>query len=103
MKTMTPYPQLFKKQPSERIFASTWHRDGDLLIYRVTGSGFLHHMVRNLVGTFVDVGRGRTTPDQFPQSSPPTPAPPQAPPHHRRASSSSKSTTNPSAFNAVSC
>ncbi len=31
-----------------------------LLVYRVTGSGFLHHMVRNLVGTFIDVGRGRT-------------------------------------------
>jgi tRNA pseudouridine38-40 synthase len=48
------------------IFASTWHRDGDLFCYRVTGSGFLHHMVRNLVGTFVDVGRGRTAPDLLP-------------------------------------
>ncbi|WP_035349285.1 tRNA pseudouridine(38-40) synthase TruA [Edaphobacter aggregans] len=48
------------------IFASTWHRDGDLLFYRVTGSGFLHHMVRNLVGTFVDVGRGRTAPGLVP-------------------------------------
>jgi tRNA pseudouridine38-40 synthase len=36
------------------IHHSTWHQQGDLLIYRVTGSGFLHHMVRNLVGTFVD-------------------------------------------------
>jgi tRNA pseudouridine38-40 synthase len=36
------------------IFHSTWHRSEDLVIYRVTGSGFLHHMVRNLVGTFVD-------------------------------------------------
>lgn len=49
------------------IFASTWHRDGDLLFYRVTGSGFLHHMVRNLVGTFVDVGRGRTAPELVPK------------------------------------
>ena len=48
------------------IFASTWHREGDLLFYRVTGSGFLHHMVRNLVGTFVDVGRGRTRSDALP-------------------------------------
>lgn len=40
------------------IFASSWEKgDGDLLIYRVHGSGFLHHMVRNLVGTFLDVGR----------------------------------------------
>jgi tRNA pseudouridine38-40 synthase len=36
------------------IFHSDWHQQEDLLIYRVTGSGFLHHMVRNLVGTFVD-------------------------------------------------
>jgi tRNA pseudouridine38-40 synthase len=36
------------------VFHSTWHQHEDLLIYRVTGSGFLHHMVRNLVGTFVD-------------------------------------------------
>ncbi len=27
---------------------------------RVRGSGFLHHMVRNLVGTMIDVGRGYT-------------------------------------------
>jgi tRNA pseudouridine38-40 synthase len=40
-----------------RIFASTWERGGDELIYVVRGSGFLHHMVRNLVGTFVLIGK----------------------------------------------
>lgn len=40
------------------IFASRWARDGDELVYTVRGSGFLHHMVRNLVGTFILVGRG---------------------------------------------
>ena len=41
-----------------RIFASAWERAGEELIYTIRGSGFLHHMVRNLVGTFVLVGKG---------------------------------------------
>jgi tRNA pseudouridine38-40 synthase len=41
-----------------RIFSSQWERDGEELMYTVKGSGFLHHMVRNLVGTFILVGRG---------------------------------------------
>jgi len=39
------------------VFQSSWRRDGDELLYTVRGSGFLHHMVRNLVGTFILVGR----------------------------------------------
>jgi tRNA pseudouridine38-40 synthase len=41
-----------------RIFSSAWTRDGEELIYTVRGSGFLHHMVRNLIGTFLLVGKG---------------------------------------------
>jgi tRNA pseudouridine38-40 synthase len=40
------------------IFASSWTREGEELIYSVRGNGFLHHMVRNLVGTFLLVGKG---------------------------------------------
>jgi tRNA pseudouridine38-40 synthase len=52
------------------IFSSTWEarqtESADLLVYRVRGSGFLHHMVRNLVGTMLDVGRGRIQPEVIP-------------------------------------
>ncbi len=41
-----------------RIFSSFWERQGDEFVYTVKGSGFLHHMVRNLVGTFILVGKG---------------------------------------------
>ena len=40
------------------IFSSSWSREGEELIYTIRGSGFLHHMVRNLVGTFVLMGKG---------------------------------------------
>ena len=46
-----------------RIFASTWERKEEELVYTVRGSGFLHHMVRNLVGTFVLVGKGTLKPE----------------------------------------
>jgi tRNA pseudouridine38-40 synthase len=47
------------------IFSSSWSRDGDELIYTVRGSGFLHHMVRNLVGTFLLVGKGTVSRDDL--------------------------------------
>ena len=40
-----------------QIFSSAWRREGDEFVYTVRGSGFLHHMVRNLVGTFILVGK----------------------------------------------
>ncbi|HEY3626168.1 MAG TPA: tRNA pseudouridine(38-40) synthase TruA [Terracidiphilus sp.] len=52
------------------IFGSCWERpprdNMDILVYRVRGSGFLHHMVRNLVGTMLDVGRGYRRADEIP-------------------------------------
>ncbi len=40
------------------IYSSEWKREGDELIYTVRGNGFLHHMVRNLAGTFLMIGKG---------------------------------------------
>jgi tRNA pseudouridine38-40 synthase len=34
-----------------------------LIEYEVTGGGFLRHMVRNIVGSLVEIGRGRFAPE----------------------------------------
>lgn len=52
------------------IYGSDWEErqidEGAILVYRVRGSGFLHHMVRNLVGTMLDVGRGYRRAEEIP-------------------------------------
>jgi tRNA pseudouridine38-40 synthase len=47
------------------IFSSSWTEHANLFIYKVRGNGFLHHMVRNLVGTFLDIGRGHIAPEEI--------------------------------------
>jgi tRNA pseudouridine38-40 synthase len=41
-----------------RIFRSSIDVAGDTWSYRVTGSGFLKHMVRNIAGTLIEGGKG---------------------------------------------
>ena len=58
-------PELAAPSNIRTIFSSEWTElPGDLLVYRVCGNGFLHHMVRNLVGTMLEIARG-----QFPAGS----------------------------------
>jgi tRNA pseudouridine38-40 synthase len=47
------------------VFCSRLALEGDRLIYRVTGSGFLKHMVRNIVGVLLEVGKGNVDRDGF--------------------------------------
>ena len=48
------------------IYHAEWVReDNDRLCFTVAADRFLRNMVRALVGTLVDVGRGRYTPEQF--------------------------------------
>jgi tRNA pseudouridine38-40 synthase len=51
-----------EKTAVRTLYSSAWAQRqteaGELLVYSVRGSGFLHHMVRNLVGTMIDMGRG---------------------------------------------
>ncbi len=50
-------------QPSKVriIFRSTLTRRENMLVYNVTGSGFLKHMVRNIAGVLLEVGKGNLT------------------------------------------
>jgi tRNA pseudouridine38-40 synthase len=45
------------------IYRSSVTRQGNRLVYQVTGSGFLKHMVRNIAGVLVEVGKGNLTND----------------------------------------
>ena len=62
--------QLEARTTVRTIYSSDWKEqttDGfHLLVYRVRGNGFLHHMVRNLVGTMLDIGRGYMSLDDIP-------------------------------------
>ena len=41
-------------------------REGDEIVIRVTGNGFLYNMVRIIAGTLIDVGRGQIEVDSLP-------------------------------------
>lgn len=47
------------------IHESRFERHDDELLYIVRGNGFLHHMVRNLVGTFLLMGKGTIAPSEI--------------------------------------
>jgi len=42
-----------------------WWQDGPLIGFEITANAFLRHMVRGVVGTLIEVGRGRLEPAQF--------------------------------------
>jgi tRNA pseudouridine38-40 synthase len=61
------------KSKVRTIFSSCVERVDSRLTYRVRGSGFLKHMVRNIVGTLLEAGKGNIADlDSLPPKSGPT-------------------------------
>ncbi len=51
--------------PVRKVYRTSLDRRGDLLVFTVEATAFLRHMVRNVVGTFIEVGRGLRTSQSF--------------------------------------
>lgn len=54
------------KTTTRRVSVSRFFDEGTELVYEVAASGFLHHMVRNLVGTLLEIGGGRRELESIP-------------------------------------
>lgn len=45
-----------------QVYAAEFRQDADHLSFEITANGFLRHMIRIIMGTLLDVGRGKLTP-----------------------------------------
>lgn len=52
------------RSPVRRLDALQVRRSGDLVHIDVAANAFLHHMVRNIAGLLIEVGRGLRSPDE---------------------------------------
>jgi tRNA pseudouridine38-40 synthase len=48
-----------------RVLSAAWRREGDILAFWIEAEAFMRHMNRVLVGTMLEVARGRRTVDDF--------------------------------------
>lgn len=54
-----------KKSTVRRIDEISIEKEGDLLTFTFRGNGFLHHMIRILMGTLLEVGMGKRSPEEM--------------------------------------
>lgn len=57
--------QCQSNQPVRTVSHARLFRHGEYLVFDIQANGFLHHMVRNLMGTLFAIGRGELEPDDI--------------------------------------
>jgi tRNA pseudouridine38-40 synthase len=53
------------KHPVRQVFLAQFRQEGEHLLFDIAADGFLRHMIRIIMGTLLDVGRGKLTPDDL--------------------------------------
>ncbi len=48
-----------------KLYKAEWKEEGDLIIFTISANRFLRDMVRAIVGTSIEIGRGKITIDEF--------------------------------------
>jgi tRNA pseudouridine38-40 synthase len=51
--------------PVREVFRAEWEGCRDFLLFTIEANGFLKHMVRNIVGTLVEIGRRKIPDEEF--------------------------------------
>jgi len=54
------------KDFTRTIYHAEVSREGSLIVFRVTGNGFLWNMVRIMMGTLLEIGEGKRAPEEIP-------------------------------------
>jgi tRNA pseudouridine38-40 synthase len=53
--------------PIRTMVSAKFFRSGQYIFFEIKGNGFLHHMVRNIIGSLLDIGRGKKDSDYIQQ------------------------------------
>jgi len=53
------------RNPVRTLYSAHCVRENNMIEFRFHGNGFLYHMVRNIVGTIVDVGTRKISPEEL--------------------------------------
>ena len=51
------------KTSTRTVYEAFWREDGEILSFTISADGFLYRMVRNIVGTLLQVGLGKRPPE----------------------------------------